>query len=138
MKKLDLAYSTDEEVFNSSGEFNCYEDAVLEAILEKDAEVGDTIFVGEKTKHMPHICAENVIEDLSEQAYDECGEHAQDYLTEVKDSERLELENELNDVLQKWMDRFKHHPYFYLVKKVKRFEVTQELIDKALGEEKRI
>lgn len=130
MKKLSLAYSTNEEYFSGDGEYENYEEAALDCILENDSEIGDIVYVGKKEQFFPHIDASTVLENIGEQAYDEVGEAAESYLTNVKKEHEEYLEAALNSVLNKWLKKYKHNPYFFKVVKVKSFEVTEELLKK--------
>lgn len=66
---------------------------------------------------IPCIDADGILEDLSEQVYDEVGEIAEDYLCYMDKDHVKELEEKLNDVLHKWMKKYKYEPDFYTIKK---------------------
>lgn len=68
------------------------------------------------------IDVDSVIEDIQEMAYDEIGELAEDYLDDATTEERLELEEQLNDVFYKWQEKYNHKPTFYRV-------VSEEILE---------
>ena len=46
---------------------------------------------------------------------DEAGEVAEDYLDNVKDEHKEELEKELNKVFFAWQEKYKYKPNFYII-----------------------
>lgn len=92
-----------------------------------ELEVGRIIYQGTPKRPSPiFIGADDVIELISERAYDIGGEYAYDY-PDVSDEQKQELE----DFLDKWQRQF--IPSFYTVQDVKGYVITQEDIDKFRG-----
>lgn len=72
------SYSPDEE--NFYGDYATAEEARINGLNnEPDS---DSIYIGENIKHTAHdfISAENLLEELMEEAANECGESAEDWL----------------------------------------------------------
>ena len=65
------------------------------------------------------IDAESIIESLQEDAYSEGGEFSEGYLDDVTQEQQEELEEQLNAILDAWMDKYNHHPNFYNVADIK-------------------
>ena len=129
-----FAYGTDEENLNYDGIYESYKDGIKDAILECDAEVGDTIYGGEVVEFTPTISVDAIIDSIQEEAYGECGEHGADYLSELSNENRSKLEDVLNTALLKFLRKNKQMPYFYKVKREPDVEVTQEMIDRSENE----
>ena len=144
---MKYSYSDNEETFH--GQRDSIEAAIAEALDEfPDAE---TIYVGEVTQktiggflHSGHI--ESLLESLSETAYDECGEAAEDWLTgphccsrDIKKETREQYEDRVKAwrkrkadwleplltgvqaVLESWAPEHDEQPHFWHVGKVKSF-----------------
>lgn len=63
------------------------------------------------------VDVENILEDIRERVYNECGECAEDYLMDVTRKEKEELEEKLNKELQEWLVKNKLEPGFYSIVK---------------------
>ncbi len=68
------------------------------------------------------VDVDQVIENIQEAMYDDIGEVAEDYLEDVTIEDRLELENELNEVFFKWQKEHEYEPNFYKI-------ISEEIID---------
>lgn len=94
------SYSTDDETYH--GEFDSPEAAAAEAFYN-DPEL-ESVSVGENRKHTAHryVSADRILEDVTERAYDECGEASETWLDGVMYSvdEKAELERLVGDWLQ--------------------------------------
>ncbi|QZY56691.1 hypothetical protein [Crassaminicella profunda] len=69
------------------------------------------------------IDADDILERISENAYDDIGEVAEDYLTDVKPEHEKELEEKLNEVLFAWMKKYKYEPSFYRIIDIEEIKV---------------
>lgn len=128
MSEGKWCYSFNEE--NYEGDFDTKEQAIAEAIwyYKEDDDIDqDIIWVGQTKAISLGVNVDRIIEDLGEEAYDQSGEYAEDYLTDVKKSHQRILEERLNNVLYSWMKEFKYEPNFYTVENVEEIEVINFL-----------
>lgn len=112
----EIAWSTNQEDFNhqSLGE-------ALES-LDNDGDLteGRIIWFGECVRPDPtkYICAADILETIGNAAYDDGGEHAEDYPTVSNQAEA-----KLDAFLSAWLT--KHcQPNFWMVENVKEYIVT--------------
>lgn len=115
-------YSLDEEAF-TTGEKG---DALDDLYGRDELQVGREYFLGAsiKPKASTYFNFDRLIEDMQEAAYDDGGEHAEDYLADLPDEKGAELAA----MIEKWLDE-NVAPRFYKVTQVQRFTVTQADID---------
>lgn len=127
---MKLAYGLDEENLDASGEFETYEQAFEEALTECDPEVGQTVYVCEVHPYKWSVCATQLVEQMTEDAYSECGEHVDVWPDYDKDELKILQEN-LDVVVGDWLRHIKQDkPRFWTCGKSQNFVVTQEHIDK--------
>lgn len=72
-------------------------------------------YVGQIERFVPSVSADSVLEQISENAYDEVGEVAEDYLSHVKIKDLGLLEERFNKVLMEWMVETKNNPTFWKI-----------------------
>ena len=80
--------------------------------------------IGHPEYFVPEIDVENIIEQLQHDATDEfygIGELADDYLSNVKDEHKKELEIDVNAVIQKWERRHGYNLATYAVVEIEKF-----------------
>lgn len=101
-----------------SGDFDTREAALQEA---RDCGVakGEYIETGRYKRIMFTIDVNDIIESLNDHACSEAGEVAEDFLHYVPKSQRDELEDDLNSVLNVWMMRHEHDQIIYSVIDIK-------------------
>lgn len=99
------------EVFRN-GPHKSKEEAIEEALLEfrNDDSMSSYIEVGILKKYVPNM-ALGIVDMLAEQAYGEVGEAAEDWLSSSSVNEE-ELEEMLDEVLQKWLKKNNLIPSF--------------------------
>lgn len=102
-------YSTDEEHYH--GDSKTKEGAIAEGRAEHP---GEEFFVGQYQKVKLAICATQVIEQLSESAYEQAGEAADGWPGATKEQVE-DFEERLNDALFAWMSKHGHKPHFFSV-----------------------
>jgi len=121
MSEIKWCYSFNEE--NFEGTLNTKEDAIeVGAFYAKDA--GLTIFhVGTQKDVTLGVSVDAIIEQLSEDAYEQVGEIADEYLRYVKPKHALILEEKLNQVLHSWLSDFGHRPTFWTVDNVEKIDI---------------
>lgn len=129
MKKEDgkWCYSFNEEHFEET--FETKEEAIEEALwYYKDDKLDqDFIWVGQTKSIRLGVDTYQIIEGLQEEAYEQAGEVAENFLHNIKPDDMKELEESLNKALFAWMDKFKHNPRFYTVENIEKIEVEKYL-----------
>lgn len=120
-------YSFNKE--NYEGYFETREQAIEEAIYyyKDNEEDQDFIWIGQTKNISLGVNVDRIIEDLGEEAYDEAGEYAEDYLSDVTLNHQSILEDRLNKVLIAWTKEFKYEPNFWTVTNTEKIEVSQYL-----------
>lgn len=112
----------DEEHWNECEYFDTKEEAVdagrAEAIAREESEYQ----VGQIVDFVPRISAYNALEQISEQAYEECGDNVGDYpFTNKEDQQKLQ--EMLDEALERWMDKTNNYPTFYKIEKVENLSI---------------
>lgn len=122
--RYSTAASANAELF--SGIYDSIEEALRLGPAEHDLEPGQSIYIGEFNVFQPHIDFDTLIEQLQSDCDEHCGEASDlwDPRSASKE-ERAELETELNDVLQRWMEKHKCLPACGQVTNVKQFTVPE-------------
>lgn len=69
------------------------------------------------------IDVDSVIERISETMYEDVGEVAEDYLSDVQTEHLLELEEKLNKVFFKWQKEHGYEPAFYKIINIEEINV---------------
>ena len=93
------SYSTDDEFYR--GEFDSPDAAAAEAFYD-DPEL-EAVSIGENRKHTAHfyVSADRILEDVTERAYDECGEASEGWLDGVMHN--VDLKGELERLVGDWL-----------------------------------
>ena len=110
-------YSTNQE--NYFGDFDSREEAA------EEGNPGMMVYVGEIEwpEASDFACADMVINDMRDRAYDGYGEHAEDYLGNVTDEQRAELET----LIAEWADRVCPATFF----RTKEGSITEHVVPTA-------
>jgi hypothetical protein len=110
------------EEFDSKEEAISYGKENFEGIYEEengekfDLEIEKKVFyVGQIERYVPSVCASSLVEQIAENACDEVGEVAEDYLYDVSKEDIQLLEERLNDVLSNWIDETNNRPTFWKI-----------------------
>lgn len=72
------------------------------------------------------IDADEVLERIAEETYEDVGEVAEDYLDDVSEEHKEELQDKLNEVFYAWQEKYNYKPYFYTVVSEEIIEVKKE------------
>ena len=125
--KGKYVYSFSDDCFQSDF-FDTPEEALAEAReIEKESlapEKKEAVYigvVGEKWK--PTIDGESIIDMLRDEAYEEGGEYAEDYLKDVSEAQRDELTEVLTNAFNKWAAKYGYKPNFYPIENVKEYKL---------------
>lgn len=80
-----------------------------------NVELPTSFVVGKKqdVSHLPSV--DSILDEVSEQAYDEVGDIAEDWLHNVDKNAQNELQNDLNILFEKWLVKYNLKPHFYSV-----------------------
>ena len=126
---MKYVYSLDDEQYFEGSNIMNIRKIINIALEENDIEdyVENGFFqlyIAEKEDFEPSISIDKVIEDLQEQVYDELDD--EDYLENLNEKEKNELEESLNLVLKRFLKRYDLKPNNYLVKNKKCFLVRSD------------
>lgn len=124
----NIVWSTNEEDFIFQSKHEAVERCSCDS--ERDELVGQTIWYGEASKPdvSTIVSADDIIEMLSERAYDNHGEWAEDFPDVDKKAVKL-----LDNYLKKWISKY-CDVTFYSVENVKEYVITEEDVVDCLGE----
>lgn len=114
------SYSTDDELYR--GEFDSPDAAAAEAFYD-DPEL-EAVSIGENRKHTAHfyVSADRILEDVTERAYDECGEASEDWLDGVMHN--VDLKAELERLVGDWLQA-QEPPNFWRVANTRQITRTE-------------
>lgn len=109
-------YSNNEESFYSDTFYT--KDSAIQAALE-DEEIEDVFYVGKQSPvNISGVNVSTILEYVAEntaQGFDGFGD---DYLEDVKAEHMSELEDALDEVLFKWIDKYNYNPDWYEIKDI--------------------
>lgn len=113
-KKYAWSRHSDDEIWRG-GPCDSIRECVEEALAE-DYEMTDTFALGHIEEYNINCYfADDIIERLQNDAYDEVGEVAEDWLDNVSKEDREKLETRLFTVVQEWLKEIHELPSFYKV-----------------------
>ena len=96
--------------FNDADENWYHSENTIEACVEEARAYGedeyDSIYIGECVEYIPSIDAEIILSSVVDDAYNECGDGADDYLVSVEDEHEIILGNRLTQVFLEWQEEF--------------------------------
>jgi len=113
-----------EEVWSSDEEFDTKEEAIIagkEAALDDDEIT--SFYVGQIKSFVPSVDVGRIIDDIGEEAYEQCGEFGEEYLWHLPIEEINKLEELLNEALNKWLNETNNEPTFYTLRNVETISV---------------
>lgn len=125
---MKYVYGANDESFSYSEEYEKAEDGFKDAVAELDLEIDESLFYGEAKEYIPNICGDSLIDDLQEEAYSECGEWSDGFLSLSKEK-RKSFDEHMNKALIDWLKANDEMPTFYTVANVKDRTVTKEMIE---------
>lgn len=130
---MTFAFSTNEEEYRDERD-ETREDAVLRCIDEENLEIGQRCWTAipktpDVSRFLPNI--DRMLEEINEQAYEECGECAEDWLDNLPKEKTQDLEQTVHAAILNWMERHNELPSFWTVEQVQEHEVTPELFAQA-------
>jgi len=93
--------------------------AVRELMDEQEEEY-EYAYVGEKEDYLPVIDAEKVIEQLSEDSYNDSPDYGDNYLIDLPHEQIILFQKMLDDTLKSWINKTGNAPNHYKVSNVYR------------------
>lgn len=123
------------DIWRNDEEFETKEEAIEAGRIETVKTNRDNLNYGSNFQHKSfevgrsELCSPNgvdvddILENIIQNAYDEVGEVAQDYLDDVTDEHRAELEEKLNDVFFEWMKKYNYEPTFFKVEAIETIDI---------------
>jgi hypothetical protein len=115
----------DEEHWNECKYFDTREEAIEAGKQEAIVREKESYQVGQIQNFIPKICADSILEQISEDAYEECGDNVGDYPYTNNEDEK-KLQDMLEEVLERWMDKTGNYPTFYKIRCVENITVNRE------------
>lgn len=118
MEKLyTWSYSENDELWQHDI-FDSIEDCIADAKENYNINSEDTIAVGKVEPYVVSVDAETILENIEENAYEECGDAAENWIDYKKESiERLSVQ--LTECVNKWLKETGNEPHFYKIIGVK-------------------
>lgn len=122
MKKYSWSFSENETLYHHLG------DSIEDCISQAKDWAGDMkdpyshVYIGENIPYNAYIDTHMIIDSLSEQAYEECGEAAEGWLS-VEGHKIDVLNGMLQEALDKWLDSIGEVPTFYQVDNLKSYDL---------------
>lgn len=113
----DEEHSTREEALEYAKEhwreYN-HEDDLIDGYLD--------VYIGEAEYYKDELFVDGIIEQQQQDAYNECGEYAEDYLDDITNEEKAILEERLNKVWKEFKKEFNLEANFFTVINDKKYE----------------
>lgn len=114
----------EKEIWNEEEYFDTKEEAIDMGRIEAISRGEDSYQVGQIDTFAPSLDVDWAIEYIAENAMDNCGEVADDYLNGVSKEETKRLEELLNEALTKWLDETKNHPGFFTI-----YDISEHVVE---------
>lgn len=123
---LTWNYSEHDELW-SHDEFDTEEECIADAKENYDLKIGDTIAIGTVYPYLVCADVDNLLERLEEDAYEECGEAAEDWDVSSRrhyDKEMDKLQDEVTGCINRYLQNIKEVPSFYKIDDIYTVEVN--------------
>lgn len=123
------------DIWSCSEEFDTKDDAIIAGRKEAIAENTINSNYGSKFQHKSFqvsrvegvipcgVDIDDILENISENVYDDVGEAAEGYLDDVTKEHRDELEEKLNDVLFDWIKRHNYEPTCFKIVAIETIQI---------------
>lgn len=92
--------------------FDTVDECIKDAKENYGYAIGETIAIGETASFVVNIDAERVLENLEEDAYEECGEAAERWI-DYKKGSLNKLSEKLTQCVNEWLKETEQEPSFY-------------------------
>lgn len=128
------SFDRDAEIWNNAT-FSTVKECIEEAVeISKDYGIYNPaptkVYVGECDEFVPCVDGERVLEQLEQDAADECGEVGEDwnafeYGTKKGVKEISELDEALTAATVEWLKKYGYHPTFYSVENIREYPLQE-------------
>lgn len=118
--------STSSEIFNGGDYFDNKQEAIDFGLSEyKEYEHVTKFHVGQIENVGLGVCVDtdSILEHINANMCDEVGESADDYLMYTTPEHNNELEEELSNVIIKWIEKHNYHPTFFKVINIESVDI---------------
>ncbi|BFH16526.1 hypothetical protein WDD9_005644 [Paenibacillus melissococcoides] len=114
-------YSDNDEFFNYGDYFDTKDDAIA---YGKEYFDGGRFYIGQVEEVGLGVCVDvdSILEYINVNMTDEVGEVADYYLMNIDQEHSKELENEITNVIIKWIERHNYGPTFFKVVNIEKVE----------------
>lgn len=116
VSKMKWAYSFNGEMYGDI--YDTREEAIRDAVkdIEEYKKEIDTVYIGIAKIFEARVNETIVIESLKEDAWDGYGEYSEEYLEDLTDGERSDLQELLQEAYKKWENKYPwYKPNFFKV-----------------------
>lgn len=86
---------------------------------------GESFQVGQQSQHFTNVAQWRVIDQVTEDAYELCGDIADRWLSSISKEDELKLGEMLTDVFKKWLEDTRNEPNFYTIANVKDVKLNE-------------
>ena len=122
MDKNEYAWSFEISSMHYDGKYETIEECLEEA-RKCNYKNKKVVYIGVVADWDSSIDTDQVIENIQSTAYDYAPDLAEDYLNGIPEEQLKELDKELNEVFQKWKDKYKWNPTFFLLEEIKKYNL---------------
>lgn len=113
----------DEEYWNNDS-FDTIEEALKDAKTNTNNIKG--VYIGQVRNFVPRVKADDVIEQIQEDAYELVGDVSENYFSKVSKEHEEELNKTLTMVFNIWAEKYGYTPDFYYIDKIKFVKFEKE------------
>lgn len=102
-------------------QFETEAECIKDATDNYEMKTGDSILIGTVNPYIVSVGAEDVLERLEEQAYDECGEAAESWNTfdtKINNEALDKLSEELTECVNRYLESVHEKPSFYHIEEI--------------------
>lgn len=110
-------------------QFETIEECIEDAIVNYDLRPGDVIYVGETYPWNPTPDVANMLEDMEIDAYEECGECAENWdITPTKKNMEayIELCDRINLALNEYLKKIGEVPKFFKIENIHQIVISED------------
>lgn len=124
IKQLSWSENASDELW-MKGTFSTLND-IFEDAIDSGIKPGETIAIAEAIPYMPQIDVCDVLEKVEQDAYEECGDAAEQWLEFKRGYVRSdELQIEMQRVFVEWLQKTNQMPSFYKLEHIRTVVVPE-------------
>lgn len=115
LKKYTWSEDVDDELWQRD-DFDTIEECIEDAVENYGYEKGEKIAVAETKEFVPSVFAEMIFEQIEQDAYEECGEAAEDWRIYCEDKGSVQkLSDKITELVNEWLKETGNKPDFYKI-----------------------